>query len=130
MKLFDRKIWDEKTKWKQSIWIDECPFCINDDWLTLWQWQHWNIRKNKYPYNWLTNHLLLITNRHIEHTKELNNDELLEIKKAENFLYDYYKWIDYFSLIRQTNWWKSIKHIHYHYIPWTLYSSDVEKILK
>lgn len=116
--------------WKDSIWKENCPFCEMDEKLIIWKWKYLNIRHNKYPYNWLLNHLLLIPNRHIEHTQDLNNNELIEIKKAEKFLKKYYKNIDYFSFIRHTNWWKSIKHIHYHYLPGKIYSNDLEKILK
>ncbi len=130
MQIHNRNIWDKMVKWKESIWIENCPFCKNDDTLTIWKWKYWKIKNNKYPYNWSKQHLLLISNRHIEHTKELNNNELIELKVAEDFFSNYYKDKDYFSFIRQTNWWKSIKHIHYHYIPWKLYSSELEKILK
>lgn len=130
MKIHDRNIWEKMVKWKESIWEENCPFCIYDDWLTIWKWKYLQIRNNKYPYNWLKNHLLLIPYRHIEHTKELNDNELLEIRKAEEFFSDYYKDSDYFSLIRQTNGGKSIKHVHYHYIPWKIYSNELEKILK
>lgn len=115
--------------WKDSIWKENCPFCIDEDNITIWKWKYLNIRHNKYPYNWLKNHLLLIPNRHIEHTKDLNNNELLELKDAESFINDYYKGENYFSFIRQTNWWKSIKHVHYHYLPWKLYSNSVEELL-
>lgn len=130
MKLHNRNLWDEMTRWKESIWKENCPFCENDDLLTIWKWKYLHIKHNKYPYNWLNDHLLLIPYRHIEHTKELNKEELIEIQKAEKFFSDYYQDKDYFSLIRQTNAGKSIKHIHYHYIPWKLYSSELENILK
>lgn len=130
MQIHDRNIWDKMTRWKDSIWKENCPFCNYNENTKIWEWNYFYIIHNKYPYNWLKDHLLLIPYRHIEHTKELNDDELLEIRIAEQFLSDYYKEKDYFSLIRQTNAWKSIKHIHYHYIPWKLYSSDLEKILK
>ncbi len=130
MQIHDRNIWDEMTRWKDSIWKENCPFCTDNGAIKIWKWKYLYIIHNKYPYNWLIGHLLLIPYRHIEHTKELNDEELLEIRIAEQFLSDYYKEKDYFSLIRQTNAWKSVKHIHYHYIPWKLYSSDLEKILK
>lgn len=129
MVLKDRKIWDEMTRWKKAIWKDWCPFCLEEEIITLWKWKYLHIRMNKYPYAGIKKHLLLIPNRHIEHTKDLNNDELIELKEAESFLKDFYKEDNYFSFIRQTNWWKSIKHIHYHYIPWILYSSKLESIL-
>jgi len=130
MKTYDRKIWDQKMKWQKSIWILDCPFCNDTDWLIIWQWKYLNIRMNKYPYKWMNNHLLLIPNKHVELTKDLTIQEYSEMKEAESFLSNYYKWVDYFSLIRQTNWWKSIRHLHYHYLPGKLPSSDLEKILK
>lgn len=129
MKQHKRSIWDDMMRWKESIWKENCPFCIFDDGLIIWQWKYLNIRHNKYPYNWLENHLLLVPNRHIEHTEELDNDELIEFRQAEKFLHNYYWDVNYFSFIRHTNWWKSIRHIHYHYIPWTIYSKKLETIL-
>ncbi|MDD2871703.1 MAG: HIT domain-containing protein [Candidatus Gracilibacteria bacterium] len=130
MKLHNRNLWDEMTRGKESIGKEDCPFCENDDLLTIWKGKYLHIKHNKYPYNGLNDHLLLIPYRHIEHTKELNKEELIEIQKAEKFFSDYYQDKDYFSLIRQTNAGKSIKHIHYHYIPGKLYSSELENILK
>jgi diadenosine tetraphosphate (Ap4A) HIT family hydrolase len=130
MEKHSRKLWDDMTRWRESIWKEECPFCELNDSLIIWKWKYWNIRHNKYPYAWLDKHLLLIPNKHKEHTKELSHKELMEIKIAEQFFSEYYGCENYFSLIRQTNWWKSIKHLHYHYIPWILYSNKLEKILK
>ena len=130
MKLHDRSIWDQKTMWKESIWTDECPFCKEEESTTVWKWKYWKIVYNKYPYNWLKNNLLLVPYRHCEHTMELNNDELIELKDADKFFNEYYKGENYFSFIRQTNGGKSIKHLHYHYLPWILYSDKLENIMK
>ncbi len=127
--VLERKIWDKKTKWKESIWKEECVLCYDEEYV-IKEFNFWKLLKNKYPYAWEEKHLLLSTIRHIEHTKELNKDELLELPKIEKYLEEYYKWENYFSFIRQTNWWKSIKHIHYHYFPWVLYSNFMEEAIK
>lgn len=127
----DRKIWMKKMEGKESIWLENCPFCKDND--NLWFvkiFNFWYIKKNLYPYNWIKNHLLLFPKRHIEHTKFLNEDELLELKEINNFIEKYFDWENYFSFIRETNWWKSIKHIHYHYLPWILFSNKLEEIME
>ena len=88
------------------------------------------IKKNLYPYNWIKEHLLLIPYRHIEHTKNLNKQELNELVEVYEFIEKYFNWKNYFSFIRETNWGKSIKHIHYHYLPWILYSNLIEKAME
>lgn len=118
-------------KWRDPIWEEECPFCNDiDNNIIIKFFNNWKIVLNKYPYNWIKNHLLLIPNRHIEHTEKLINKELLELKEIEKFIKNFYKWENYFSFIRQTNWWKTVKHIHYHYLPWILHSDWVEEIMK
>lgn len=127
----DRKIWMKKMEGKESIWLENCPFCKdNDDLWFVKIFNFWYIKKNLYPYNWIKNHLLLFPKRHIEHTKFLNEDELLELKEINNFIEKYFDWENYFSFIRETNWWKSIKHIHYHYLPWILFSNKLEEIME
>lgn len=130
MERFDRQIWINKTLWKEALWIDECPFCEWNDWELIKKFEKWKLILNKYPYNWINNHLLLIPLEHKEHTKELNNKELLELREVEEHILNYYKWENYFSFIRQTNWWKTVKHLHYHYLPWSLHSWDLEKIME
>lgn len=132
MKLESRKKWYELTKWKDCIWRESCPFCIEskeEKKLTIWKWKYWEIKHNKYPYANLKNHLLVIPKRHVENTKNLTIEEFGELKKVEEFMNEYYSNQNYFSFIRETNWWKSIKHLHYHFIPWILYSTHLEKSL-
>ncbi len=118
--------------WKDSIWKTECPFCKTppkEKKLIIWEWKYWEIRHNKYPYAWLKNHLLVIPKKHKEHTKELSKSEFWELKEVEKFMSNYYWNQNYFSFIRQTNWGKSIKHLHYHFLPWVLYSKYLEEAL-
>lgn len=128
----DRQIWLDKMDWKDSIWIEDCPFCKdNCDWIwIIKKFKNWYIKKNLYPYNWIEQHLLLIPYRHIEHTKFLNTEELNELSEIYRFIEDFFSGENYFSFIRETNWGKSIKHIHYHYLPWCLYSTSLEWIMK
>ena len=129
----DRQLWLEKMNWKDSLWEEECPFCEknnDEEYLVLKRFQFWYIKKNLYPYNWIKEHLLLIPYRHIEHTKNLNKQELNELVEVYEFIEKYFNWKNYFSFIRETNWGKSIKHIHYHYLPWILYSNLIEKAME
>ncbi len=114
--------------WKEAIWEENCPLCLDEEFL-IKKFNFWNIFKNKYPYKWIKKHILLVPKRHIEHTKYLNNDELLELAKIEQYLEEYFNWENYFSFIRETNKGKSIKHIHYHYISWVIYSDALEEAI-
>lgn len=125
----DRNIWTQMREGKDSLWKEDCPFCKDDEYL-IKKFDFWNIYQNKYPYLWEQRHLLLTPIRHIEHTKELHIDELSELPKIEAFIEAYYSGENYFSFIRQTNDGKTIKHLHYHYLPWILYSKNMEDILK
>lgn len=128
----DRNIWLKQMDGKDSIWKEECPFCPekSDNCGIIKKFKNWYIKKNLYAYNWINNHLLLIPYRHIEHTKFLNKEELIELTEVYEFIEKYFSSENYFSFIRETNWWKSIKHIHYHYLPWVLYSSKMEEIME
>lgn len=115
MKLFNRKIWTWNLIWKKN-----CPFCKLDKdekKLLIYETKYWEIRHNKYPYYWDKRHLMSIPKKHRKYAYELNNEELKDYKKIELFMKDYYNWEQYFSFIRHTTWWRSIEHLHYHYLP-------------
>jgi diadenosine tetraphosphate (Ap4A) HIT family hydrolase len=129
---FDRAIWENKISKEKIIWKENCPFChIVDDEkkLILFETKYWEIRYNKYPYWWIKNHLLLFPKRHIELAKELNKDELSDLENIHKYLYNFYDKQQYFSFIRETFEWRSIKHLHYHYLPWNIHWDDFAKIL-
>lgn len=67
---------------------------------------------------------------HIENTYEMSEEMFWWLKEVELFMRNYYKWKDYFSLIRETNWWKSIKHLHYHFLPWIATPWWIEDMLR
>ena len=128
----DRNIWHELTKWKDVIWKENCPFCeLKEDEkkLLIFKSKYWEVRYNKYPYGWIKKHVLLFPIRHIELSKDLNDSELLDLKNVHKFLYDFYETKEYFSFLRETFKWRSIKHLHYHYMPWNIFSNDFATIL-
>ena len=129
----DRKIWEEKTK-SWIIWKDKCPFCAqpdkNEKKLILWENDLWEVRYNKFPYWWIKNHLLAFPKRHVEKTIKLTKKEFADLKNVEKFVSDFFKNEQYFSFLRETYYWRSIAHIHYHYLPWNIHGSDFAKILK
>ena len=112
--------WDREKYIKQNHYFekDNCPFC-NEDQLILNSTKHWYIMYNKFPYYWNKVHLMAIPKRHLKFTIELNNEELIDFNNVEIFMNKYYKWEkNYFSFIRQSLWWRSVEHLHYHYLPW------------
>lgn len=108
---------------KESLWKDDCPFCknIDIDELLLLETDYWKILYNKYPYYWKNQNLLVVSKKHIEKTTSLSNNELIDFKNIEVFMEKYFNWKNYFSFIRQTHWWRSIKHLHYHYLEWIFF---------
>ena len=126
--------WDRERYIKQNNYFKEkdCPFCKEDK-LILNKTKHWYIMYNKFPYYWDKVHLMAIPKRHLEFTKELNKEELTDFNNIEIFMKDYYKWEkNYFSFIRQSTWWRSVEHLHYHYLPWhiSFQIENWENILK
>ncbi len=128
--------WDRKKYIESNPYFTKknCPFCLinkeKEKWF-LYETEYWKIIYNKFPY-YSKKHLMVIPKRHIIYTTELNNKELIDYKNAELYMKDFYKDIDYFSFIRQSTWWRSIEHLHYHYLPWHIsyYESSEENIFR
>lgn len=125
--LFSRDDW-EKNK-PLDKWEKNCPLCKEKD-LIIWEWEYLRVIHNKHPILWLQNHLMVIPKRHVIHTKDINSKEASEMIEVEKFMSDFYENENYFSFIRQTLDWKSLAHIHYHYLPWILYYENLEQMLK
>jgi len=130
----NREIWDKKIQKIWLIWKENCPFCKKnidkeEKKLILKETDFWEIRYNKYPYSWIKDHLLAFPKRHIEFTKDLNEKELVDFKNVSTFINNYFKEKEYFSFVRESFTGRSIAHLHYHYLPWNIHSSDFEKIL-
>ena len=99
----------------------DCPFCNENEnkKYQIYETKYWKIIYNKFPYYWDKEHLMTVPKRHVKFTYDLNNEELIDYKNIEIYMKDYYKWNNnYYSFIRQSIWWRSIEHLHYHYLPW------------
>lgn len=129
MKLFKRDLWENRINNKILIWKDNCPFCIHD-WeekqYIIFETKYWSIRYNKYPYYWKEKHIMAIPLKHREYTYDLNKEELKDYKNIEIFIKKYYAGEEYFSIIRQSLWNRSIKHLHYHYLTWKISYKEIE----
>jgi len=64
--------------------------------------------------------------RHLEYAYELNKEELIDYNKVELFMKEYYDWKDYYSIVRHSMWWRSVKHLHYHYLTWKVSHRKIE----
>jgi len=133
MELFDRKIWYKTNP--TDRWASNCPFCNNSeaehDQYVIWRGKYWFIAHNKFPVLWLKNQFLAIPYRHVLLSKDLNNEEYLELREVEEFISTKYKtWEDYFMFVREWLKSRSLEHIHYHFVPWRLPYDDIEIILQ
>lgn len=115
--MWTRQEYDEM----KHLYQDEslCPFCKEnrESQMVLWEWKYWAIIYNKYPYLEIEKHLLVIPNRHIEFTSDIPDIEWQEMAEIETWTKKFFNGKPYFSFIRQTGKMKSIKHLHYHYLP-------------
>ena len=129
MKTHKRELWENRLEPNKLIWKDECVFCITD-WeekqYIIKETKYWTIRYNKYPYYWEGKHLMAIPKKHKEYTYQLSKEELKDYKEVEIFMKEYYQWQEYYSIIRQSMWWRSIKHLHYHYLTWDISHRNIE----
>ena len=125
MEILDRKQW----KIPEDKWKSDCPLCKEEN-LCIWEWKHLKVIHNKYAVNGLKNHYMLIPKRHIVFIKELNDEEILEIREAEIFLEGQYGDQRYFSFTRNALENRSLEHLHYHYMPGNIYYSTLENMMK
>ena len=131
MIFFNRQDYESESAF---FWKENCPFC--EHWgkekkYIVATTKHWSIRYNKFPYldDNQEFHLLAIPKKHRIMTTELTYEELKDYKNVEHFMQKYYKAKEYFSFIRQWYAGRSVEHLHYHYLPWVLFSSKLKKIL-
>lgn len=110
---------------------ENCPFCETSNEqkkYLIHETKYWKIVYNKFPYYWNKKHIMAIPKRHIKYTVELNNEELIDYKNIEIYMKEYYKLSNnYYSFIRQTTGWRSIEHLHYHYLPWHISFDEKSK---
>jgi len=105
-----------------------CPFCskeIENNNEIIHKTNYWKIIYNKYPYFWDKNWLIAIPIRHVDLTSKLTTEEYWDFFNVQNFMKSYFKKEEYFSFIRETKSNKSIEHLHYHFIIWSV---SLEKI--
>lgn len=130
-KLFSRDIY-EKIR-PNDKWASNCPFCLDTRELDyiIHETNFFTVYYNKYPILWLNNHLLVTPKRHLVFTSQMSKEESADLVEIEKFMKDYYKNSEYFSFIRQSNWWdtRSIEHFHYHYLPWEVYNNFIADML-
>ncbi len=128
--------WDRKKYLKNNPYFTkkDCPFCKieNDEKkLVLYKTKYWEVRFNKFPYYWYKQNLLAFPIKHKANTFDLSKEELKDFKNIEIFMKNYFWDKNYFSFIRHGIWWRSVEHLHYHYLEWIImHSKEDEKIFK
>lgn len=130
MKFYSRETYI-KTR-PNDKWEAKCPFCDieNEKEYIIYKWKFFYVKHNIFPYLWDQDHLLVIPYRHVVFTKDLTKEEYSELPEIENFLFNFYKDKKYFSFIREHWKFKSLNHLHYHYLPWEVDDIFIEKMLE
>ena len=123
---------DRKNYIKNNPYFTEkdCPFCQiikKEKKLIIFESKYWQVIYNKFPYYGYKQNLLALPKKHKIYTIDLTLEELKDFKKVEIFIKKYFWNKNYFSFIRQWTWWRSIEHIHYHYLEWVIYHSIEDK---
>ncbi len=118
MNFKDRKKYVENNPYFTK---ENCPFCIineEEKKLFIYETKYWKIIYNKYPY-YSKKHLMAIPKRHIKYVTDLNDKEIIDFKNIELYMKKFFdSEKNYYSFIRQSLWWRSVEHLHYHYLPW------------
>ena len=112
----------------ENWWEWNCPFCNIEKEYLLWTGKFFSILVNKFSYTWDDRHLLVVPNKHLEHTFDLPAEEFMEFKIIEKFMDDYFD-DSYFSFIREKWKFKSIKHFHYHFLAGEIWEELIIKEL-
>ena len=118
-------------KWKEMYTKENCPFCTNikEEEKYLWKWKKWFIVHNIYPYSWNNKHIMALPYTHKKFFIELDDEELLELREVNKFIKDFFWEENYFSCLRETIAWRSVEHLHIHYVPWKLQGKYLRKML-
>lgn len=133
MKILTREEYHAK-KWNKKIyWKEDCPFCDiekNKQDEIIWKWKFWNIIYNIGSYSWDKNHIMAVPKIHKMFFSELNEEEILELKKVHEFVKKYFWEKQYFSFTRETLANRSVEHLHMHFLVWKLQWKFLRKMLE
>jgi hypothetical protein len=54
----------------------------------------------------------------------------LELREVNNFVKEFFNWVDYFSFTRETMSCRSIEHLHIQFLAWKLQWKYLRKMLE
>lgn len=131
MKLYKRENWIWHSP--EDLGASSCVFCQkaeSEKEYILWQWYYWFIVHNKYPYLWLEEHIMAIPLNHYKLSHEIPPEAYAEMSKVHSFIKDFYWDRQYFSFTRETFGDRSLEHLHMHFLPWIVYSKEIEALLE
>lgn len=130
MELFDRSIWNEKAP--ENLGKDNCPLCnrkIEREYI-LWEWKHWYIKHNIFPYLGIKKHVMAIPIEHITVSSDISKDAYSEMSEVQKFIKNFFWKEDYFSFTRETFANRSLEHLHIHFLPGRIQGKSVREMLK
>lgn len=127
VKIWTREEWANRPI--ELIWKEGCLFCdveMQKKYI-VWSWKYWELKLNKYPYTCDKYHLLAIPRKHYELSTDVPKHEWEEMTKIHVFAKEYFGELEYFSLTRESFGWRSLKHLHIHFIRWKISAWDIVK---
>ena len=131
MKFYSRDDY-HKQKWdKKIIWKENCPFCNpeqNEEYI-VWKGKFWYILRNFSPYTWDENHLMAVPYEHIAFSTDLTIEHLKELELVHKFVAKYFAGRNYFSFTRESLSWRSVEHLHMHFLPWIIQGKYLRHML-
>ena len=131
MKLHARKDWLQHCP--KDLGASKCVFCekiLTEPEFILWEWEHWLVVYNKYPYLWLKNHIMALPKKHFKESHELTREVYSELSQVHIFIKDFFWKQEYFSFTRETFGGRSLEHLHIHFLPWKIFADEVEWLLE
>ncbi len=128
-----------RDEYKKRLKINEignepynCPFCNirNNPDQIIWEWKHWYIIYNIFPYTGNSQHIMAIPKLHIGFASGISSDIWSEFWEVQWIVAGFFVESEYFSCTRETLSWRSMEHYHMHFLPGTLKWKFLRKMLE
>lgn len=112
--------------------LDNCPFCniLKKSEEIIWEWNHWYIVYNIFPYTGNSQHIMAIPKSHIWYASEINSETWSEFGEVQRMVARFFEKNEYFSCTRETLSGRSMEHYHIHFLPGTLKWKFLRKMLE
>ena len=74
-------------------------------------------------------HLMAVPYEHIAFSTDLTIEHLKELELVHKFVAKYFAGRNYFSFTRESLSWRSVEHLHMHFLPWIIQGKYLRHML-